>query len=1174
MKRYLFLLLLFSSSVCNSQELRTDISLNDGWKTVADDNSMNAYSGFEAADYNDKSWLNIDVPHNWDDYNGYRTLKHGNRHGYAWYRRVFTVPAEMRGKQIFIWFEGVSSYATVWVNGIKAGYHAGGRTSFFIDITNLVTTGNACVLAIRADHPANIQDLPWVCGGCSPEYGFSEGSQPMGIFRPVHLIATSPVRIQPFGVHIWNDDKISPKTALLNIETEIKNYRNSTSSLKLISRLTNHYGKIIAETQSSVNFTGGTEQTIHQQIKVTSPNLWSPDNPYLYNLVSEIYQGTKVIDRITTPYGIRWIKWSTTSEPEGQQLLINGKPYFLNGTAEYEHLLGQSHAFSNEQIDTRVKMFRAAGYNAFRDAHQPHNLRYHANWDSLGILWWPQFAAHIWYDTPEFRNNFKNLLKDWIRERRNSPSIILWGLENESSLPQSFAEECSAIIRQMDPTASSQRKITTCNNGKGTDWDVPQNWTGTYGGTPVKYAEEIQKQKLVGEYGAWRNLGYHTENADLKGTHSEEQMTQMMELKIHLADSVKNKIYGHFHWLLSSHDNPGRFQNGEGYRYIDRIGPVNFKALFTSWDEPTDAFYMYRSNFVSKTKEPMVYIVSHTWPDRWTVPGIKNDITVYSNCDEVELFNDIQSESLGIRKRGGIGTHFEWDSVPVRYNVLYAEGRVDGKVVARDYIVLHHLPKAPNLATMMFNRTLNPKKSTDILSGDMKELHYIYRVNCGGPEYTDHLGNHWDSDVTHIQPGTWGSHSWADTCSTLPDAFASQRSTADFITGTTDQELFRSFRFGRHRLSYEFPLPDGQYRVELFFAEPWYGTGGSLNCKGWRLFDIALNDSVVLKDLDIWNEVGHDHVLKKVINITVRNGKLAISFPKVKSGQAIISAITIASTDKNRKAAPASHLLIQGLTGSPNCSVQRWLDTGQKVYSNDSVLFSKLPAELYTNEWIRSSLIKGALSSVSFRISKNAEVYVPIVDTLYKPDGLKNWNISKKHLETNQNGGTRMYMLQKSFNAGDTIKLTTSDPIIVHHKNILEMPIPVSRPSATYEIEDATMFGPSIDSLHADFSGKGYAQCSNSTDTVEWKIAVGVGDTYSLRFRYMNLSDKDIVGVVSVIDKDDNVLNSGTVYFSPSGQIWDKVITTTGTNINAGSYRIRVIIKNAKGLLLDNLKVQ
>ena len=104
------------------------------------------------------------------------------------------------------------------------------------------------------------------------------------------------------------------------------------------------------------------------------------------------------------------------------QFFLNGQSVFINGTAEYEHNMGKSHAFADEMVKARVMQMKAAGFNAFRDAHQPHNFRYHHSWDSLGFLWWTQMAAHIWYDTPEFRENFKTLLRDWVKERRNSPS--------------------------------------------------------------------------------------------------------------------------------------------------------------------------------------------------------------------------------------------------------------------------------------------------------------------------------------------------------------------------------------------------------------------------------------------------------------------------------------------------------------------------------------------------------------------------------------------------------------------------------------------------------------------------------------------------------------------------------------------------------------------------------
>ena len=115
--------------------------------------------------------------------------------------------------------------------------------------------------------------------------------------------------------------------------------------------------------------------------------------------------------------------------------------------------------------------------------------------------------------------------------------------------------------------------------------------------------------------------------------------------------------------------------------------------------------------------------------------------------------------------------------------------------------------------------------------------------------------------------------------------------------------MFGQFRYGRHKLAYHFPLPDGDYRVELYFVEPWHGTGGNKDCEGYRVFDVAVNDSAYIDDLDIWAEAGHDKAFKQVVNAKITGGELKLSFPEIKAGQAIISAIAIAS--KQRDIQPA-----------------------------------------------------------------------------------------------------------------------------------------------------------------------------------------------------------------------------------------------------------------------------
>jgi beta-galactosidase len=320
---------------------RQTISLNANWKTTADDTNIKAQHGFEQSNFSDKTWKTVDVPHNWDDYGGYRRLKHGNRHGYAWYRKLFTVAAQPAGKHYFLYFEGVGSYATVWLNGKKVGYHAGGRTTFTLDVTNAVKPGAANLLSVRADHPSFIKNLPWVCGACSDDPGFSEGSQPMGIFRPVHLVITNAVRVQPFGVHIWNDTTVSEKSATLNLETEIKNYGQSVAAITITSKLVDAAGKTVALTKTDKQVSG--DAVISQTLpKLTNVHLWDLQHPYLYTLITEVSSKGKLLDKQTTPYGIRWISWPVGRAGNDGRFYLNGKPVFINGIAEYEHLMGKS----------------------------------------------------------------------------------------------------------------------------------------------------------------------------------------------------------------------------------------------------------------------------------------------------------------------------------------------------------------------------------------------------------------------------------------------------------------------------------------------------------------------------------------------------------------------------------------------------------------------------------------------------------------------------------------------------------------------------------------------------------------------------------------------------------------------------------------------------------------
>jgi beta-galactosidase len=1130
---------------------RQDISLNDDWRSIAtrDDQLLPANSYQTAIT---KNWKKVSIPHNWDQYEGYRRLLHGNRHGDSWYRKTFTNTQNKKGKRFFLFFEGVGSYATVYLNQQKVGEHIGGRTTFTLDITDVIKTdGSENQLAVRAYHPSSIKDQPWVCGGCSDERGFSEGSQPMGIFRPVHLIVTNDVRIEPFGVHAWAD--ISTDNIQLNIAATVKNYSQKKRDLVIEHRLLDANGKEInkvVEQTASVE----KETVVEQESDIMNPssaiNLWSVDHPYLYKIVSVVKENNQIVDKMETAFGFRTINWKNASN----QFFLNGKPVFLNGIAEYEHLLGQSHAFSHEQILSRFKWIQSAGFNAFRDGHQPHNLLYGQLCDEKGILWWTQLSAHVWYDSPEFRKNFKQLLREWVIERRNSPSVVLWGLQNESKLPEDFARECTELIRSLDPTASTQRLVTTCNGGSGTDWDVPQNWTGTYGGNPATYHEDVKKQVLIGEYGAWRTIDLHTEGGFAQnGILSEDRMVQLMEQKIRLAESVKDSSAGHFFWLLTSHDNPGRVQGGEGLRELDRIGPVNYKGLLTPWEEPTDAYYMFRSNYAPKETEPMVYIVSHTWPNRWMKSGIKDSIYVYSNCDEVELFNDVSGSSLGKRRKNGRGTHFQWDHVNIQYNVLYAVGYVNGRAVARDTIVLNHLQQSPNFKTL----TTTSRSLPAPLAG----YNYLYRINCGGPLYKDEWGETWQADKGIAK-------SWTNDFPELPVNFASQRRTFSPIKGSNEWKLFQTFRYGKDKLYYELPLPDGEYLVELYFIEPWLGIGGGINAKGMRLFDVAINGKTVIDDLDIWNEVGINRALKKTVKATVNGGKMIISFPESKSGQAIISAIAVASLKPGIRTAAASSLISN--LSCKNCKEESWLDIGEKPFANGTVQINSLPSNLFGADWIR---LKDQQQNemISFTATTDLDLFLAAnKNAKPEPDG----EFTNTEIVTDQAGGTVYHVYRKRVSKGQSIKLRLD-------QHALLIFLPVNKMQPAYDLKPVTPYRTNIAEL-----GKGVVKDSvngrwcavvkaNAVSSMQWPVQTGVADIYSITVKYYYPKEQVLKGKLFLYDAGGNRMMEEAVPFTFTREgKWNQFTVNTGSQINAGNYTVKLVVENAAALAVSGIEIQ
>jgi beta-galactosidase len=485
------------------------------------------------------------------------------------------------------------------------------------------------------------------------------------------------------------------------------------------------------------------------------------------------------------------------------------------------------------------------------------------------------------------------------------------------------------------------------------------------------------------------------------------------------------------------------------------------------------------------------------------------------------------------------------------------------------------LPQSPNFKALnVNNHILDPTK----------DLNYVYRVNCGGPDYTDHLGNTWLADVHQTGKNAWGSTSWTDDFAGMPAMFGSQRKITDPIANTIDWPLFQTFRYGRDKLQYSFPVADGDYQVELYFAEPWYGLG-NINAVGWRLFDVAVNGTTILKDVDLWKEAGHAGAVKKVLKVHVTGGYLSIGFPRVASGQVVISAIAIATADQAVKPAAGGQTTIKNLAVSDTSQTKKyvaetWMDTRDKIYTDSKAAISKLPPNLYGAEWIRmpNSTASGIL--VSFKVNTEADVYIGIDETIrQKPEWMQTYEDTKTTLQTDADGGRNFNIYQKHFATGSTVTLGENGAAAAQMYTVAVVPTanmePATdlKPTTSYRAESAQL---SAGVVKEEVGGKKCITFKTSAEAqIEWAITTGVGDSHELRIKYLNLTGKKLGAKLKLLAADGTIMKEAILEIGTTlADKWKTAATTTGTSINAGNYKVIVSAENAEGLSISGLEIQ
>jgi hypothetical protein len=467
----------------------------------------------------------------------------------------------------------------------------------------------------------------------------------------------------------------------------------------------------------------------------------------------------------------------------------------------------------------------------------------------------------------------------------------------------------------------------------------------------------------------------------------------------------------------------------------------------------------------------------------------------------------------------------------------------------------------------------------------------LYRVNCGGPDYKDSFGNKWLADKQRISDLTWGSKSWTDNFVGLPAFYGSQRRIFDPIQGTTDWELLQTFRYGREKLSFEFPVPDGDYLVELYFVEPWYGPNISANSNGWRQFDVAINNKTYLHNVDIYNEAGYLQVLKKKVFVNISGGLLKVHFPSVNSGQAVISAIAIASKYKDIKPSPSpepniSNFKLNNPRYIDDWNLQTWLDIGNKQYLDKNIRFNYLPPALFGADWIQTTSVFPEYNDTlaTFTLNRVSDVFIALDSNFNSlPQWMDGFTDTKTFIITDNENNNTLKLFTKRIKGGVNItlgKLTNNSD----HKTLMYTVavVPTSnlveavdqRPAIRMEAENTKLEGTGF--VVGVFNEKKYISFPNlKNSSIEWTINPGVAGTYNLKFRYINSTDKTIPMGLKIIDSSGNtVLNTKLEFTAEKSDKWKSLNTNTGTSINAGNYKIILNNIDSEGLWVDALEFQ
>src|SRR5208283_4280585 len=439
-------------SAAGTNAPREHLSLDANWKFHLGDDWPNALrldkagaSGGPASEkFNDLAWRSLDLPHDWaielpfdknsDTSHGFKPVGPGYpKNSVGWYRRTFDLPQSDSGKRIWLQFDGAFRDTTVWVNGWLVQRHEGGYYPFREDITDIVHFGGRNTIAVRVE-------------ASKFEGWFYEGA---GIYRHVWLDKTAPVAIAPDGIFVYSRFKnnVPLDKAEINVEARLLNTLTNAVKATVNCEIISPEGKSVAKVKETEAVKGESMKIVKLESKVSAPELWSPELPELYQLVTTVESDGKIVDRKETAFGIRTVGFDVE-----KGFLLNGKHYGLYGTCNHQDMAGVGAALPDALQYFRVAKLKEFGCNAIRTSHNPPTPELLDACDRLGML--------IMDESRLLGSDPENLRKwdDQIRRDRNHPSVAIWSVANEEfsvqDSPQggNVARTMQNFVKQLDPT--------------------------------------------------------------------------------------------------------------------------------------------------------------------------------------------------------------------------------------------------------------------------------------------------------------------------------------------------------------------------------------------------------------------------------------------------------------------------------------------------------------------------------------------------------------------------------------------------------------------------------------------------------------------------------------------------------------------------------------------------